>query len=635
MASSWLSPPSSPRERLALLVAGAGGLYAAFRLADVLARRGPSALLRSLTGSLLSVARVLPGVDAGIDAALDAALAELRDEIAPPTASPLLFLPAAGKSGGGVDALIAEMRRAMEEDAEASGFDEGTSFGGIYHTVSYKDGSDSAALATRAAPAGDDGVVSSSSPKPSHPPSSLQLVQSAFACTFLNTNALYPTIFRTSRRLEAEAVAMTVNLLKGRWGGGGPGGATWGPDPAPLACGLMTSGGSESVLVAVKAHRDAALARLGYADADDGEEVVPAVVAAARDGIILSVLAGLSCHPALDKACHLFGLRLHKLRTDPVSGALAPSAVAAHLTPSTALVYVSAPGFAHGVIDPVADIASVAAAFLQSPWGKDGVPVHVDNCLGGVLTSFLVAAQNEAGAGGGALIPSFDFRAHPRVSTISCDLHKYGGAPKGSSVVAFRDPALRRFAYSATTTFPGGFYTTPALSGSKGGAAPAVAWATLVTTGAAGYAHAARVTAEVFARLVAGVAATPGLRLVGVPHACVVAFTGADGSGVSPYALAARMEERGWHLAQLQSPPALHIVVSERLAAPRGGRDGDVASCLLEDLRACAAACVRAPSDPAYEGKGSAAIYGAAGVLPAGEVAKILLRYCDTLYLAR
>jgi sphinganine-1-phosphate aldolase len=647
-------PRFNARDALAA-VGAATLLVAAARVARFLLSGGsPAAALRAAlrgaVGGALAVARALPLAADALEAGLDGALDALRDELAPASATSVRVLPARARRAS---AIVAELRAALADDASRNGLARGTAFGGIYHVLdasgaaAASPGAGNAGGAAAASPgagagadadAGADAggaaaralpLAAAAAAAPGAP--DLHALHAAVAEMFLDTNMLYPGLFRAARRAEAESVAMAVALLRDGADGAG-GGAR-----APAACGLLTSGGTESVLLAVKAHRDAALAALGFGDgAADG---APAVAAAARAGRVLTVVAGATAHPAFDKACALFGLRLRKLPVDGETLALAPAAVAAALDADTVLVVASAPGFAHGVVDDVAGIAAVAGAFRGSPWGARGVPVHVDNCLGGVLLSFLAAG---AATGAGARAPpAFDFRAAPQVASISMDLHKYGGAPKGASVVAFRDAARRRAAYSATADFPGGLYATPTLAGSRGGAPAALAWATLLATGADGFARAAARVAAAHAALAAGIAATPGLQLLGAPHACVVAFAPARDARFSAYAVAARMEARaGWKVALLQAPRGAHVVVTERFAEPWAGGGGGggawtVGEQWLADLRAAVRDAAAAPHEPAFEGRGDAAIYGAAGALPEGEVDGILRRYCDVLTCVR
>jgi sphinganine-1-phosphate aldolase len=562
------------RDALALL--GAATLaYGAASAARYLL--GGGSLTRAFVASALSAARALPLASSALDAGLDGALDGLRDELAPASADSLRALPRQGRRAS---AVAAELRAGLARDAAANGLVRGTAFGGIYHALG-----------------------GGSQPPPLH------ALHAAIAEAFLDTNQLYPGLFATARRVEAEAVAMAVAVL--RDGGDGAGGGA----RAPAACGLFTSGGTESVILAVKAHRDAALAALGFA----------AVQEAARAGRVLNVVAGVTVHPAFDKACALLGLALRKVPVDAASLALTPAAAARALDGDTVLLVASAPGFAHGVVDDVAGLGALAAAHAASPFRAAGLPLHVDNCLGGLLLSFTPRA------------PPFDFRAHAAVASVSMDLHKYAGAPKGASVLAFRCPARRRAAYHVTGDYPGGLYATAGLLGSRSGGAGALAWGTLVARGVEGLARGGERVAALHAQLRAGVAAQAHLVVLGAPACAVLAFAPAPSARFSIHALAARMAAAGgWRLALLQAPAGAHVVVTERLGeAWAGGGGGSVADAWLRDLGACVAAAQAAPRDPQFEGKGEAAIYGAAGVLPQGEVGEVLRRYCDVLTVVR
>lgn len=526
------------------------------------------------TRAVASVLLEAPGARAALSSVFDAALAPMADSLSPASADTLTSLPEAPREPS---SLLASLDAAAAEDgARLAG---GKNFGGIYHSVDHAENASARALGA---------------------------LQRGVAAAFLDSNALYPGLFAAARRAEAEAVRMTVDLLRG----------------PPGACGLFTQGGTESVLLAVKAHRDAALARLGFHAGAAGSGAPPPVAAAAAAGVTLAVLAATSAHPALDKAGELFGVRVVRLPVDAETLAFSAGTLATALRaePFPCCVYASAPGFAHGVVDPVKELAAVAAGCTGSrPWGAEGVPLHVDNCLGGVLLSFLPASAG---------VPAFDFTV-PGVSSVSVDLHKFGLAPKGASVVAFRAAERRRACYFSAAAFPGGLYATPTLAGSRSGAPGVVAWATLLFHGRAGYRRAAERVGALFARLRAAVAATPGLVVLGEPHACILAFAPAPSEAFSPHALAARMKARGWALPTVQHPPGVHVAVTERLL------DGGAEDLWVDALRACVGEARSAPRDPAFEGKGEAGIYGAAAVLPSGDVGAVLAKYLDIITSVR
>ncbi len=403
---------------------------------------------------------------------------------------------------------------------------------------------------------------------------------------FALTNPLHPGLWPSVRRMEAEVVAQCVALM-----GGGPG------TGAPDACGAMTAGGSESILLAVKAARGAAAAR-GVAE--------PEIVLAD------------SAHPAYLKGAAYFGLSVVRAR----AGAdlrLTGAGVRAALSRRSALVVASAPGFPHGVIDDVASVAAAAAAA--------GVPCHVDCCLGGFILPF---ARDL-----GRPVPPFDF-AVPGVTSISIDTHKFGQAHKGTSAVLYRSPALRRRQYVACTDWPGGLYISPGFAGSRPGALVATAWASLAHRGRAGFRAAAAAALAEADALAAGVGATEGLEVLGAPGSTLVAFRAAPppkgrsrGEPAPPalnvYRVNDFLSKRGWHLNALQRPPALHFCFT---AAHAPG----TAAALVADLRAAVAAERARGVGSGDEGGGSAPLYGMAATAPdRGLVADFLTGYQDAL----
>lgn len=258
-------------------------------------------------------------------------------------------------------------------------------------------------------------------------------------------------VFPSVRKFEAELISWVLHLLHADSGSAGSTGST---GSTSSACGLLTSGGTESVLLAALSYRELGLQR---------------GVATPR------VLAANTCHPCIVKACHYFGMKLTKIKVDASTGfALTAAAVKRHITSDVVCIYASAPTFPHGVIDHVEDLGRLAES--------KGIGLHVDNCLGGILLSYLDSKNLTPGH------QLWDFRAKG-VTSISVDIHKYGNASKGVSVVAFRDPNLRRLTYVPVTDGCEGLYITPTMQGARGGAVIAQAWATMLSFGQAGYEH--------------------------------------------------------------------------------------------------------------------------------------------------
>ncbi|HYW02433.1 MAG TPA: aspartate aminotransferase family protein [Gammaproteobacteria bacterium] len=336
-----------------------------------------------------------------------------------------------------------------------------------------------------------------------------RVVREAYQLYF-SENGLNPSAFPSLRRMEQECVAMTADLL--------------GADAR--AAGSMTSGGTESILMAMKTARD-------WARAERGIEVP-------------EVVLPVSAHPAFDKAAHYLGMALrtvplgddHRADTDAMAEAIGAR---------TAMLVGSAPQYAHGVIDPIEEIAALAE--------EHDVLCHVDACIGGFMLPFIEEA--------GYAVSPFDFRVRG-VTSMSCDLHKYGYAAKGASVIVYREGRLRRHQFYVHTDWPAGIYASPTMAGTRPGGAIAAAWAVLHHLGRDGYREIARRVMETTRRLQAVIAELPGIHVVGEPDMSIFAL---GGDAVDPYELGDELEARGWHLDRQQAPPSLHLTVSPAHAA--------------------------------------------------------------------
>jgi glutamate/tyrosine decarboxylase-like PLP-dependent enzyme len=386
----------------------------------------------------------------------------------------------------------------------------------------------------------------------------LDELAAAAHAAFAGVNGLDMTVFPSVVTLENEVVAQTARLL-----GGGPGTA-----------GTFTSGGTESCLLAVLTAREHARRTRGVTAPE----------------LVLPVTA----HAAFHKAARLFGLTVVAVPVDPVTFRADPRQMAAAITPRTALVVVSAPSYAHGVVDPVAEVAAAAA--------ERGVLCHVDACIGGWHLGHLRLAQERAAqeqarpgraARDGAAVAPFDLSV-PGVSSLSVDLHKYAYTPKGASVLLFRDAELRRHGWFAHASWPGYPVVNATLQGTKSAGPLAAAWAVLQRIGTGGYAELAQRVHTATRRLADGIARIDGLRVLGSPDASLVAVASAD-PALHPFVLADEMRLRGWYLqpqpAFAGSPANVHLTVTAAAAAPER-IDG-----LLAEL-AAAAARARAAGPP-------------------------------------
>jgi len=332
-----------------------------------------------------------------------------------------------------------------------------------------------------------------------------ELLAEAYAL-FLSTNGLNPTAFPSLQKFETEIVAMTASLLGG--------------DEAVV--GNMTSGGTESILMAVKTARD--WARANKPDIDMPEMILP-----------------VTAHPAFEKAADYFSVKavhipvLADFRADV-------EAARAAVTSNTILMVGSAPSYPQGVIDPIAGMAAMAR--------ESGFLFHVDACVGGFMLPFVRRL--------GYPVPSFDFGV-PGVTSISVDLHKYAYAAKGASVILYRDKALRRHQFFVYPDWPGGIYASPTMTGTRPGGAIAAAWAVMHYLGDEGYLAMADVVMKTTQKLREGIDAIDGVHILGDPAMSVLAI-GSDKLNV--YEIADELAARGWHLDRQQFPPSLHLTVT-------------------------------------------------------------------------
>ncbi|HZI12263.1 MAG TPA: aminotransferase class V-fold PLP-dependent enzyme [Myxococcus sp.] len=388
------------------------------------------------------------------------------------------------------------------------------------------------------------------------------------------SNPLHADLWPSATKFEAEVVAMTASML-------GADAANAGKPPEEHICGAMSSGGTESIMLAMKTYRDWARETKGITKP---EMVAPA-----------------SAHPAFDKAAHYFGIKMVRVPVGPDYRADV-AATRKAVNRNTIVLIGSAPGFPHGVVDPITELSELAR--------KKRIGFHTDACLGGFVLPF---AQKL-----GYAVPPFDFRLQG-VTSISVDTHKFGYAAKGSSVVLYRGTALRSHQYFTSTEWPGGIYFSPTFSGSRPGALIASAWAALVSTGEQGYLEATRGILETAAAIKQGIRAIPELHVLGDPL-FVIAF---GSEAVDIYKVLERMSERGWSLNGLHKPAAVHLCVTLRHTQP------GVAERFLEDLRA---AVEHVKAHPAEKGT-MAPVYGMAASVPfRGMVSDLLKKYMDLLY---
>jgi glutamate/tyrosine decarboxylase-like PLP-dependent enzyme len=338
-----------------------------------------------------------------------------------------------------------------------------------------------------------------------------EVVRQAHAL-FMTENGLGLRAFPSLRQMEGDVVAIVADLV----------------GSVDSVAGHMTTGGTESIFCAVHAARE-------WARRHRPEVALPEVV------------APFSAHPALDKAAHYLGMRVVRVPTRPDFRADV-EALAAAVTPRTAMCYVSAPTYSLGLIDPIAAAGELAAA--QGLW------LHVDACVGGVLAPFVRRL--------GFPVPEFGFRV-PGVTSMSVDVHKSGYAAKGASVVLFRTAEHQAAGRYDFDRWPSGLYSTHTFVGTRPGGAIAAAWAVLQHLGERGYLRIAETVMRTRESLLAALGGVdPDLHVWGAPDLWAVGF-GARGYDI--HAVADRLAARGWWPGRIREPRGIHLMITPVHAA--------------------------------------------------------------------
>ncbi|WP_457551212.1 aminotransferase class V-fold PLP-dependent enzyme [Desulfobacula sp.] len=382
------------------------------------------------------------------------------------------------------------------------------------------------------------------------------------------SNPLHSDLWPSASKFESEIIGMTAAMLS----------SAKSADPV---CGTVTSGGTESILLAVKTYRDFARAKKNI---KKPELIVP-----------------VTAHAAFDKACQYFNIKLRQVRVNEFFQADI-SQVKKAVNKNTIAIIGSAPSFPHGTIDPIEEMSAIAL--------EHGIGFHTDACLGGFVLPFVEKL--------GFDVPLFDFRLKG-VTSISADTHKYGYASKGTSVVMYRGEELRHFQYYTITDWPGGLYFSPTFAGSRSGALSAACWASMLSIGEKGYLDAAKKIMAAADIIKKGICDIPELYILGKPL-WVIAF---GSKKLDIYRVLDEMTQKGWSLNGLHRPSCVHIAIT--LMHTKEG----VCQRFIEDLKQ-AVELVKTTADTKT---GMAPVYGMAARLPArGIVSDILKKYLDIYY---
>ena len=382
------------------------------------------------------------------------------------------------------------------------------------------------------------------------------------------SNPLHSDLFPSASKFESEIVSMTAQML----------GADKTDDEV---CGVVTSGGTESILLAMKTYRDR------------GREVN----GIRRPNIVIPVTA----HAAFDKAGEYFKIKVKRIPADEKFQADL-NAVRKAANGNTICIVGSAPNFPYGIVDPNEEMSEIAQ--------QRGICFHVDACLGGFVLPWAEKL--------GYPVNPFDFRL-PGVTSISTDTHKFGYAAKGTSVILYRTPELRRYQYYTISDWPGGLYFSPTFAGSRPGALSAACWAAMLSMGEDGYLESVKKimdTAEIIKR---GIREISELKLMGDPL-WVIAF---ESKELDIYKVMDQMTHKGWNLNGLHKPSCIHICIT--LRHTKAG----VAERFLSDLKEAVDYVKVNPS----ESGGMAPVYGMASSLPfRGVIKDLLKKYLDMYY---
>ncbi len=318
-----------------------------------------------------------------------------------------------------------------------------------------------------------------------------ELVERAYL-EYLWENSLDPSLFPSVLRLENEVVSMAAVHLGGD----------------EKVVGNFTSGGTESIFLAVKAARD----RFLSAHPDNRPEMIVPVTA----------------HAAFHKAAHYMGLKLVPVPVDMATFKASVESIKYKINDNSALVVASAPSYAHGVIDPISEIGRIALA--------NDIPFHVDACMGGFLLPYWKKL--------GAKIEEFDFSV-PGVTSISMDFHKYAFAAKGASVILFKNKGLRKHSIFTCSSWTGYTIINPTVQSSRSAGPLAGTWAVLNYIGHDGYLEITRKLKEATERVIAAIESIPELYVMGKPEFCIF---GVASDGPDIFHLVDEMKARGWHI---------------------------------------------------------------------------------------
>ena len=339
---------------------------------------------------------------------------------------------------------------------------------------------------------------------------------------FGSTNALYPSVWPSVANMQKELISLCVDFCKGEQN---------------VQKGILTSGGTESILLSLLAHREWA-----YSKGIKSPEII----------------AASTCHGACHKACFYFGMKLILVKPDEVTQRISSVDVEPYINDNTIMIYCSAPTFPHGVVDDVYSLSRLAY--------QRAIGLHIDNCLGGILLQY--AQESGLLLKNGYATAAVNGFNNIGVTSMSIDLHKYGFSSKGVSAVVFRNNQLRQYVFHPVApvkggTVTGGSYITPTFAGSRSGAPIAASWATIKFMSR----HFSRIIERIhkaYLKIKYGVRLIEGIEIVGDSEICVVSFRSSVSEKITNRQIVKRMRKKGWGLFTSENPSSCGICVGEQ-----------------------------------------------------------------------
>ncbi|KAL4457090.1 hypothetical protein ABPG74_014728 [Tetrahymena malaccensis] len=390
---------------------------------------------------------------------------------------------------------------------------------------------------------------------------------------FIHTNALNPMKFISLRNFEIEIVAMTAKMMNGD----------------PFKCvGSVTSGGSESLLLAVKTYRD----RL--------HKINPEIT---EPELIMCV----SGHPAINKASHYYGVKIVYVESDPKTFEMRVDQIIEKINKNTCCIIASAPSYPHGIVDPIDQISIISE--------RANIPLHVDSAIGGFMLPFIEKL--------GYKIPQFDFRNNG-VTSISADVHKYGYSAKGASVLVFKDSEYRLNQFYSYTGWPGGIYISPTTLGTRGGGPLAGAWASMMVLGQDGFMDVTKKIIDGANYIRDEIRKIEELEILGNPVTTIIAFRVKKNQEINIYHISDALKDiNDWQVENQRFPECIHISFMPQHV--------QIKEQFIIDLKKAINIVKENPKK--YAKEGTAAMYGMMGMVPDEEVLEeFMAHFMDSVY---